>query len=576
MVSLDWTTLVSQQNPLTSLQLGLALRQRLRQGYDRNDLTKDAIAGLTVGVVAIPISMALAIAAGVAPQYGLYTAAISGLIMALSGGSRFTISGPTAAFVVILLPIVQQFGAAGLLLATMMAGAILCVMAFARLGRLVEYIPQGVIQGFSSGLALVIVTLQIKDFFGFAIDQQMPAFYFDKVVLLASHLNTIHLPTAALGLFSLGIIYLWPHLNRVIPPHLAAVFFASIVGWWMNQNGWDIATINSRFFYRLDDGTVGSGIPPVLPSFEWPWKVAGADLAPDWQTLRTLLPAAFAIAMLGAIEPLMCAVLLDRITNTRHSANSELLGQGLGNLIGPLFGAMTGAGAISRSLVNVSAGATSPLSAVFAAVAVIASLWLLAPLFGYLPMAALAALLVHIGLTLLAPKKLWAMLRHSPRADTYVLMLCFALTIVFDLIIGITAGVLLAAILLMKDMANQTALVEIAEDQRVKDKVAGYAVFKVKGPLFFAAADRVFDQVASLLEQPRGVILHMDGVPLLDAGGLAALERLLSFADANQYQLLIADWQAQPLQALEKSGMPVNLRRHFYPTLQSAIDAVRH
>ena len=402
---------------LFSLRLGNALRESLAAGqYQRQDLFGDLLAGMSVGIIAIPLSMALAIASGVAPQYGLYTAIIGGFLIALTGGSRFSISGPTAAFVVILYPVAQQYGLGGLLLASIMAGALLVLMALMRLGRLIEYIPEAVTLGFTAGIAVVIATLQVKDFLGLDL-AEMPAEYLAKLILLAQHLPGTHWPSLLVAAITLATLMLWPRLKTPIPPHLPAVLVGGILAFFLNQHGFGIETIASRFSYLLEDGTKGQGIPPVLPSFELPWHRAGADGQPigiSWQLFQALLPKAFAIAMLGAIESLLCAVVLDGMTGKRHSANSELLGQGIGNLVAPFFGGITATAAIARSAANVRAGARSPIAGMAHAIVVLLALLLLSRLLGYVPMPTMAALLMIVAWNMSEARKAVRLVKTAP------------------------------------------------------------------------------------------------------------------------------------------------------------------
>jgi SulP family sulfate permease len=362
-------------------------------------LGRDTLAGISVGIIAIPLAMALAIASGVAPQYGLYTAIVGGFLIALTGGSRFSISGPTAAFVVILYPVAQKFGLGGLLVATVFSGVLLMAMAFLRLGRFIEYIPESVTLGFTGGIAIVIATLQIKDFLGLSISE-MPEHYVDKVSTIFSALNTIHVPSLSVALLTLAVMLLWPKLKTPVPPHLPAVIVGSVVALLFNHYGLVVDTIGTRFSYLLPDGSSGFGIPPLGPQFEWPWLQPSADgglLQWDIHTVQALMLAAFAMAMLGAIESLLCAVVLDGMSGRRHSANSELLGQGIGNIIAPFFGGITATAALARSAANVRAGAESPVASMIHAVVVLLALLAFASQLSYLPMPAMAALLMVVA-----------------------------------------------------------------------------------------------------------------------------------------------------------------------------------
>ncbi len=418
---------------LFSLRIAHAMREVLNESpYRLTQFTKDLLAGITVGIIAIPLSMALAIASGVAPQYGLYTAFIAGFLIPLTGGSRFSVSGPTAAFVVILYPIVQQYGLAGLLIASVLAGAILILMALLRLGRYIEYIPAPVTLGFTGGIAVVIATYQIKDFLGLSV-AAMPEHYIGKVVVLIKALPTGSLPVFIVGAITLAILLLWPRLKTPVPAHLPAVVLGSIAAFVGNHHGWDVATIGSTFHFTLPDGSQGSGIPALLPDFQWPWNRTQPGEVPlvfSWQLAQDMLSAAFAIAMLGAIESLLCAVVLDGMSGKKHSANSELLGQGLGNIIAPFFGGITATAAIARSAANLKSGAQTPVAAMIHAVIVLISLVSLAPLLAYLPMASMAALLFIVAWNMSEAPKALHLVKKAPRSDVLVFVVCFSLTVV--------------------------------------------------------------------------------------------------------------------------------------------------
>lgn len=566
---------MSHRSHLFSLRIGHAFRETCLSGdYGLGQLRQDLFAGISVGIIAIPLAMALAIASGVAPQHGLYTAIIAGFVIALSGGSRLSISGPTAAFVVLLFPITSQYGLAGLLLATLGAGIILVLMAMLRLGRFIEYIPESVVLGFTCGIALVIAILQVKDVFGLPIEQLSDQFLY-KVPQLIMALPQLHWPSLAVAATTLLIMWLWPRLGFALSGHLPALLVASLLAWGLMQAGFDVDTIGSRFSYQNADGTMGMGIPSVLPAFQWPWHYAGdATLTLSWQLVKDLLPAAFAIAMLGAIESLLCAVVLDGMTGQRHSANSELLGQGIGNIIVPFFGGITATAALARSAANVRAGGVSPMSAMLHALTVLAALLLFTDVLAFVPMSAMAALLLVVAWNMSEAHKAVHLLKTAPRTDIWVFLTCFLLTVALDMVIAITAGILLAAMLFVKDIAEMTRITDISKSKRVVDKALppGWSVFKINGPLFFAAADRIFGELSTLCEDRQGFVLYMDGVTLLDAGGLAALNKLISQCQRKQTQIWIADLQFQPLRALAKAGVkPIPGVLAFYPSLAEAL-----
>ncbi|MGO4998228.1 C4-dicarboxylic acid transporter DauA [Oceanisphaera sp. W20_SRM_FM3] len=565
---------------LFSLQIGHALRESCwHEPYGRQRFLKDLLAGITVGIIAIPLAMALAIASGVAPQYGLYTAIIGGFIIALTGGSRLSISGPTAAFVVILYPIAQQYGLGGLLLATVMSGLILIGLALVRLGRLIEYIPASATLGFTGGIGVVIATLQLKDFLGLT-ELKMPEHYLDKVSALVQAAPDFYGPSVMIALLTLAIMLLWPRLKIGVPAHLPAVIVASVLTWLLNNQGLEIATISSQFSYVLADGSTGQGIPPVLPQFMWPWLQPGPEggvLTLDWSLLQALLPAAFAIAMLGAIESLLCAVVLDGMTGKRHSANSELLGQGIGNIVAPFFGGITATAAIARSAANFKAGGQTPVSGMVHALVVLAALVLLAPMLAYVPMPAMAALLMVVAWNMSEAHKAVRLLKTAPLGDVWVFLTCFSLTILLDMVIAITAGILVAAVLFMRDIAEMTQVSDISTSRRfdATPLPTGWSVYKVNGPLFFAAADRVFSELAGLCRTQKGVILYLDAVSIVDAGGQAALSGFVRHCQRQNIEVIVADLQFQPLKTLARAGVqPIPRVLSFYPTLQEALAQV--
>ena len=568
---------MSDRSHLFSLRIGHALREAFAEGYSLNKLGKDLLAGITVGIIAIPLAMALAIASGVAPQYGLYTAIIAGFVIALTGGSRFSISGPTAAFVVILYPVALKYGLSGLLIATVLSGFLLLLMAMLRLGRLIEYIPESVTLGFTAGIAVVIATLQIKDFFGLPIST-MPEHFAEKIAVLGQHLPQLSWPCLLVAASTLAVMLVWPRLKTVIPAHLPALLLGTLLALLLMSLGVELDTIGSRFSYTAVDGSSAKGIPPYLPSFDWPWLRPGPEgemLSFSWQLAKDLLAAAFAMAMLGAIESLLCAVVLDGMSGRRHSANSELFGQGLGNIITPFFGGITATAALARSSANFKGGAQSPIAAMVHAVVVLLGLVLLAKVLSYVPMAALAALLLMVAWNMSEAPKALHLLKTAPRSDIWVFITCFSLTVLFDMVIAITAGILLAAMLFVKEIAEMSKVTDISSNRKQVEQPVpdGWQVLKISGPLFFAAADRIFADIARLTDHSKGIVLYMDGVPLLDAGGLAALNKLISKCQKDNTELLIADLQFQPLKTLARAGVkPIDGVLSFYPTLREALE----
>ncbi|MGF6692909.1 C4-dicarboxylic acid transporter DauA [Pseudomonas sp. D(2018)] len=507
-----------------------ALRQSLCEGYSLASLRGDLAAGVTVGIIAIPLAMALAIAVGVAPQHGLYTVLMAAPLIALTGGSRFNISGPTAAFVVILLPITQQFGLGGLLLCTLMAGLILIAMGLARLGRLIQFIPYPVTLGFTAGIGIVIATLQIKDLLGLQL-AQTPQNYVDQLRLLGEALPTTHLGDTLVAIACFAVLVFWPRLVPKVPGHLAALALGALLGLLLEALNLPVATLGERFSYVVD-GVSHPGIPPFLPTFAWPWQLPGPDGQPlglSFELIRQLLAPAFAIAMLGAIESLLCAVVADGMAGTRHDPNAELVGQGLGNLVAPLFGGITATAAIARSAANVRAGARSPIAAIIHAGVVLLAMLLLAPLFSYLPMAALAALLLMVAWNMSEARHVAHTLRIAPRNDVLVLLTCLILTVLFDMVLAVGVGLLLAAGLFIKRMSDLTDTAPLPRHfhealHELPEQVLAYAI---RGPLFFGAAEKALSVLRRFNPEVKVVIVEMGAVPMLDMTALAALENLL-------------------------------------------------
>ncbi|ELQ6240703.1 C4-dicarboxylic acid transporter DauA [Cronobacter sakazakii] len=538
-----------------------------REKYTVSRLSRDLIAGITVGIIAIPLAMALAIGSGVPPQYGLYTSAIAGIVIALSGGSRYSVSGPTAAFVVILYPVAQQFGLSGLLVATLLSGIFLILFGLARFGRLIEYIPLPVTLGFTSGIGITIATMQIKDFFGLDI-AHMPEHYLPKVAALAVALPGLNPGDAAISIVTLGVLVFWPRFGIRLPGHLPALLAGCAVMGVVHMLGGNVATIGSRFHYLLADGTQGNGIPPLLPQLVLPWDLPGSSFTLSLDSLRALLPAAFSMAVLGAIESLLCAVVLDGMTGTRHNANSELIGQGLGNLVAPFFGGITATAAIARSAANVRAGATSPVAAVFHALLVLLALLALAPLLSWLPLSAMAALLLMVAWNMSEAHKVIGLLRRAPKDDIVVMLICLSLTVLFDMVIAISVGVVLASLLFMRRVARMTRLaplnVSVPED---------VLAVRVTGPLFFAAAEGVFTPLLAQAAGKRVIVMQWDAVPVLDAGGLDALQRFIERLP-DGCELRICHLEFQPLRTLARAGVqPIPGRLAFFPGSDAALAA---
>ena len=543
---------------LPLLPVFAAWRQTLKAGYSFKALRGDLAAGLTVGIIAIPLAMALAIAVGVAPQYGLYTVLVAAPLIALTGGSRFNVSGPTAAFVVILLPITQQFGLGGLLLCTMLAGLIMIAMGLGRAGRLIEFVPYPVTLGFTAGIGIVIATLQLKDLFGLSLSSQ-PLHYLEQVQVLLLALPSAHLGDALVAALSLAVLILWPRWVPKVPGHLAALAMGTLAGLALEALGIPLATLGERFSYSLD-GVMHAGIPPFLPDFAWPWQLPAANGQPlglSFELIRQLLAPAFAIAMLGAIESLLCAVVADGMTGSKHDPNAELVGQGLGNLIAPLFGGITATAAIARSAANVRAGAFSPLAAIIHAGVVLVAILLLAPLFSYLPMAALAALLLMVAWNMSEAGHVLHTLRIAPRSDVLVLLTCLILTVLFDMVLAVGVGLLLAAGLFIKRMSDLTDTAALPRHfhQALKDLPEHVLVYAIRGPLFFGAAEKALSVLRRFNNDVKVVIVDISAVPLLDMTALAALDNVLRDYRKQHVGLVLVGTSSRVRLKLRRAGI---------------------
>lgn len=539
-----------------------ALRQSFAAGYSVNSLRGDISAGLTVGIIAIPLAMALAIAVGAAPQHGLYTVLVGGFIIALLGGSRFNVSGPTAAFVVILLPITQQFGVGGLLLCTSLAGVILVIMAFLRAGALLQFIPYPVILGFTAGIGVVIATLQIQDAFGLTgIDT--PANYIERIQGLVFAFPSIRLGDTLVAALTLGTLIIWPKFFPKIPGHLVALTLGTLLGIVFHSIELDVATIGDRFSYVVD-GVSHPGIPPFLPTFTWPWQLSGPDDAPlvlSFELFRQLLAPAFAIAMLGAIESLLCAVVADGMAGTKHDPNGELLGQGIGNIVAPMFGGITATAAIARSAANVRAGAVSPIAAIIHAAVVLLAILVLAPMFTYIPMAALAALLLMVAWTMSEPKHVIHTLKISPRNDVLVLLTCFILTVLFDMVLAVGVGLLLAAGLFIKSMSELTDTTSISREHfdELDELPESVALYAIRGPLFFGAAEKALSVLRRFSPGLQIVIVDLSAVSMLDMTALAALQNVVNDYHAQGIGIIFLGTSARVRRKMRRAD--VRMRR---------------
>ncbi|MGF1688251.1 C4-dicarboxylic acid transporter DauA [Photobacterium japonica] len=499
-----------------------ALKQAWREGITLSTLRADVIAGITVGVVAIPLGMALAIAVGVPPQHGLYTVIVAGLLAALLGGSRFNITGPTAAFVVILLPITQQYGLTGLMLATLMSGVILLLMGVLRLGQLVAYVPYPVTTGFTAGIGLTIAFLQLKDLLGLTVATN-PIHFPEKVVAYATAMPSINLSDTLVGIITIAVFIGWAKLKTKVPAHVVALVVGTLVALVLNHlGGAHVSLLGEKFHYQIGD-LIGQGIPQVLPQFMLPWQHDGFS----WSLVIELLPAAFTIAMLGCIESLLCAVVADGMTGTKHNPNAELVGQGLANMVVPFFGGIPATAAIARTATNIRAGAFSPISAIVHALFVLAAMIALAPMLSYVPMSALAGLLIMVAWNMSEAPHFVHTIKVAPRRDVAVLLTCFTLTVVFDMVVAVVVGLLLAGLLFIQRIASLTSVNRVEGNHPHLNLGDDVVVYDINGPLFFAASEKALSVIDRIALDARAVVMDFTDVTTVDITAIHAFENAL-------------------------------------------------
>ena len=536
------------------------------RGYTRAQLFADLQAGLVVGIVAIPLAIAFAIASGVAPERGLVTAAVAGVLVSLLGGSRVQIGGPTGAFVVIVYGIVTRYGLDGLTIVTILAGCILIVFGFARFGGAIKFIPYPVVTGFTSGIAVIIFSSQVKDLLGLKMGA-IPTHFLAKWEEYATHLGSASLPAIGVALGSLAILLVWPKISRKVPGPIVAILVASAA---VAALGLPVETIGSRF------GEIHASIPaPSLPAI-------------SLDRVRELFPSAVTVALLAAIESLLSAVVADGMIGSRHKSNVELVGQGIANIAAGVFGGIPATGAIARTATNVKNGGRTPVAGMTHAVTVLLVLVFLGKWARFIPLATLAAVLTVVSYHM-SEWRAFAHLFKTPKSDVAVLLTTFLLTVVIDLTVAVQVGVVLAAFLFIKRMADATNVGAITQELSDvpdgtmigdADGVArrripeGVEVYEINGPFFFGAADKIKDVLHFVRKKPRVFILRMRNVPVIDAPGIRVLDDLFRSFSHQGIRFVIAGIQAQPLGALERAGkLDEYGRENFVATLDEALAA---
>jgi sulfate permease, SulP family len=544
-----------------------------REGYDRRRILADVLAGVTVGFIAFPLAMALAIASGVEPERGLYTAVIAGFLIAALGGSRVQIGGPTGAFVVIVLGIVDRHGEAGLALATIMAGLILVVLGLARFGSVIKFVPYPVTTGFTTGIALLIFSQQIKDLFGLELAKTSSEFV-ERWIAYVRAADTYEPITAAIGIASLVLLFGLQRLAPKVPGAIVTLALATaLVAWLDLDERFGVATIGSRF------GGIPRSLPmPSLPAF---------DLA-TLEQARALVPEATTIALLAAIESLLCAVVADGMIGGRHKSNMELVGQGVANVASVVFGGIPATGAIARTAANVKAGGRTPLAGMVHAVTILLLMFAVAPLASRAPLAALAAVLVVVAWNMAEIDHFRSLLR-APKSDVAVLLTTFWLTVFTDLTVAVGVGMVLASLLFMRRMSEVTNVGAITreldepDDAEVdfgsidrRDVPPAVEVYEINGPFFFGVADRLKDVLRRVERSPKVFILRMRHVPAVDASGMHALEEFLDKCRREGIHLLLAGVHTQPLDALLAYGLFDRIgEENMLENIDDALDRAR-
>jgi SulP family sulfate permease len=532
------------------------------RGYTAAYFAQDLVAGVTVGLVALPLAMAFGIASGVTPQAGIYTAVVAGFIISALGGSRAQIGGPTGAFVVIVAGIVARFGTSGLVLVTGMAGAILVVMGATGLGTAVRFIPRPVVIGFTNGIALLIASTQIKDFLGLQIPA-VPSEFFPRMTLLAERAGTLRWQTVAVALVSLAVILVMPRLNKRIPGSIVALLACTLGAALLHL---PVETIGSKF------GGIPQGFPPfALPQFR------AAHILP-------LLPSAFTVAMLAAVESLLSAVVADGMIGERHNSNVELIAQGIANLVSPLFGGIPATGAIARTATNVRAGARTPIAGMVHALTLLAILLVAAPLARFVPLATLAAVLFVVAYNMGEWREIGSILKLS-KADIAVWFTTFALTVFADLTVAVGVGMALAALLYIYRIAETTTVSAVtpeylddgmAHSLQGKDIPPNTTILRIHGPFLFGTTEKLIEATLDLNTMEQIVILRLRNMTAIDATGLHAIEQLAARLHASGRTLLLCGAREQPARFLARADFVDHVgKENIVPHVFAALERAR-
>ena len=529
------------------------------KSYTKKQLIKDIISGIIVAIIALPLSIALAIASGVGPEQGLYTAIIAGFFISFFGGSRVQIGGPTAAFVVIIYGIVASYGTDGLIVATILAGIILVIMGICRFGSLIKYIPYTITTGFTCGIAVTLFIGQLKDFFGMDI-ASVPSEFLDKVIVYAKNISTINLTATLIGLLAVAIMLLWTKVTDKIPGSLVAI----------------VVTTAIAYFAKLPVNTIGSvygKLNSAFPSFHVP--------SITMNLIQQMISPAFTIAVLTAIESLLSAVVSDGMIGDTHKSNAELIGQGLGNIFSGFFGGIPATGAIARTAANVRNGGRTPIAGIAHCITLTIILLVLMPLAALIPMTTLAAVLLVVAANMADWSSFFRLCKNAPKSDIIVLVATFFLTVFFDLVVAIEIGVVLAALLFMKRMAETADIkawkytdspdITPGEAEKLREIPHSISVFEICGPMFFAAADQLLGINSD--HRTKAVVIRMRSVPAIDASAMKCLHELAERAKKKNIHLIFSHVNEQPMKVMKKDGFYELIgKKNFHENIVSALD----
>ena len=541
------------------------------RNYTRSDFSTDLMAGIIVGIVALPLAIAFGIASGVSPEKGIITAIVAGFIISLLGGSKVQIGGPTGAFIVIIYGIIQQYGLEGLMIATLMAGILLIILGVFRLGTIIKFIPYPIIIGFTSGIALTIFTTQIADVFGLQFGgEKVPGDFIGKWILYARHFDTVNWWNVAVSIASILIIALTPKFSKKIPGSLVAIILVTVAVYLMKMYGGvtSIDTIGDRF-------SIQSQLPEAtVPSL-------------DWEAVKNLFPVAITIAVLGAIESLLSATVADGVIGDHHDSNTELVAQGIANIISPIFGGIPATGAIARTMTNINNGGRSPIAGIVHAIVLLLILIFLMPLAKFIPMACLAGVLVVVSYNMSGWRVFKGLLKN-PKSDVTVLLITFFLTVIFDLTVAIEVGLVIACVSVMKRVMETTQIsvitdeidpnkesdVETHEEHLVIPE--GVEVYEINGPYFFGIATKFEEIMARLGDRPQIRIIRMRKVPFIDSTGIHNLTTLCEMSQKENIHIILSGVNPQVHAVLERSGFYTLLgKENICSNINEALDVAR-